>query len=253
VDYFPQLWDTAKQLIGTIVFFISECAGDLIQGALKIIGDLVLYLCDTENLAKLNEFTESLLDVIHGFINLQNWADIGVQIVEGILSGFLNYDMSGWMSQSGQEWVDNWVTGLKQILDIHSPSRLMSTEIGLPTVQGIGAGFESGMSEVEQLSTDAITDLTDSMVQAVNVGDISMSMSSSLTDLAMPDFSGISDLSGYSQSTSSVSNTSNSYSNSYGSLFSGANIYINNDDDIESLAEKLDFYMQRQNMGVGVA
>jgi phage-related minor tail protein len=253
VDNLPMLTDTANKIMDKIVTFIGEATGDLLEGALKIIGDLIMYLCDIENLAKLANFATTLFNQINSFMSGQRWDDIGTSIVEGILSGFMNYDMSGWMSQSGQEWVDNWVAGFKEIFDINSPSKLMGKEVGSPTAEGIGWGFQREMPNVKELATDEITDLSDTMVQAVDVGNISMSMSSGLTNLTMPNFSEISDLKGYSQSTSSVSNTSNSYSNSYGSLFNGANIYINNDNDIETLAEKLNFYIQSQNMGVGVA
>ena len=54
------------------------------------------------------------------------------------------------------DFADNWVTGIKDIFGIHSPSRLMRDEVGKNLALGIGEGFRSTMIKEAEEMTKAI-------------------------------------------------------------------------------------------------
>lgn len=81
-----------------------------------------------------------------------SFTSIGSDIVNGIKNGVSNA-WNGLTSWVGEK-VDGLIGGIKGILGIHSPSRVMATEVGLPIAQGIGVGIRNGEKGILNAADD---------------------------------------------------------------------------------------------------
>jgi hypothetical protein len=64
---------------------------------------------------------------------------IGKDIVKGLWNGI--NDMSSWIGNKIQGFGDNVLGGIKDFFGIHSPSKVMETQVGKYLAEGIGVGF----------------------------------------------------------------------------------------------------------------
>ena len=86
---------------------------------------------------RITEKLKSLVDTAKGI----NWADIGTNIVNGIIDG-LNRAWD-WLTGAIQQMCSNLLQSAKNILGIHSPSKVFREQIG----ENIGAGIEEGLDD----------------------------------------------------------------------------------------------------------
>ena len=127
---------------------LMHAAGELIREFFKGLGTY-----GTE----LGEFTFDLFEALGNALGEIDWAQLGKAIVEGICSGLLgtDFDLNSYLSDFG----DNWVSGIKDIFGIHSPSKLMRDQIGKNLALGVGEGFVEEMPDVGQGALDAFRDM----------------------------------------------------------------------------------------------
>lgn len=114
------------------------------QAAAEIMRKLGTGLVD--NIRNVGEKIPEVVESIKRFFLDTNWLDVGRQILEGILSGFLDVDFN--ISEYLGDFKDNFVTGVKDIFGIHSPSKLMADEVGKYLALGVGEGFEDNVDAV---------------------------------------------------------------------------------------------------------
>ena len=96
-----------------------------------------------DNIMAIGEKIPEVVESIKRFFLDTNWLDVGRQILEGILSGFLDVDFN--ISEYLSDFKDNFVTGVKDIFGIHSPSQLMADEVGKYLALGVGEGFDENL------------------------------------------------------------------------------------------------------------
>ena len=125
----------------------------LIPAAVELAGDLLGFAYDL-----FTEYGEALLT--------PDWGEIGKNIVYGILDGLLGVDFDAELFKS--DFAENWVSGIKDIFGIHSPSKLMRDEIGKNLALGIEVGFEEHIPDIGDEVETALTDLP--TVQPIEVG-----------------------------------------------------------------------------------
>ena len=87
-------------------------------------------------------FLFSLTDNIQKKLLSVNWIQLGKDILKSILEGMTNYDM-GLLN----DFKDNWVSGIKSIFGIESPSKLMRDQIGKNLALGIEVGFDENIPD----------------------------------------------------------------------------------------------------------
>ena len=183
VEHATELVTAAIDLVTAIVDAIFDNTDELLLAAEKIIMALADALLDEENLKKIIDsggklvvslfnglmnfagelagFVANLYESLDKKLKETDWVQLGKDILAGIVNGISNFDL-GILN----DFKDNWVSGIKDIFGIHSPSKLMRDEIGTNLALGIGEGFEEEMPEVGEEALSAF----DGMRQSVEPG-----------------------------------------------------------------------------------
>lgn len=166
------------------------------------------------------EVTTQIIDEIKKV----DWWGVGQDIVEGILSGFLDIDFK--MDEYLGEFGDNWLTGMKDIFDIHSPSRLMRDEVGKYLGLGVVEGFENSLKDaMPKMKIDVPEMVTGDLTKSISAYDA------------------------VSQSTGNVTSYSNSYTTPIYVTIQNAN--MTSTADIDALAEGIARQSRIQSTAVG--
>ena len=214
VDTIPTLITTLTQIIIQMVNLIIEHLPEFISAAIDImlalaeglidaipmlleaIPDIIINLVDAltkpENLLKLVgaavklvlalakgiiESIPALLKIAFGLpkqiadkvverAKTTNWGEIGSNMIKGILDGFAN--IKDYLTRKVTEVKDKITDKFKSIFGIHSPSRLMRDEIGKQLTAGIGEGIEEGVPKAIKDVNAAMVDLNNGIQASVN-------------------------------------------------------------------------------------
>lgn len=266
------LLDGAVTLISKTLFAIIDNLAPLTEAITNIFLAMVQVMADPQNLTAICEAVfelitavisaiptlilglgDALISSYKAFKTLleeQDWSNIGSNILQGIINGMV--DALDYAYETVTNIGNHIVSWFKDVFDINSPSKVLEDSVGKFLLPGVSEGIADTMPEFE----NDISNVSDTVVKSMKFGNIEGTMTTNLSSVLIPTIPALPDTDGYGGYSNTISNinnnTNNSYSNSYGSIFSGANIYINNDNDIETLAQKLQFYMQQNEMGVGV-
>lgn len=89
---------------------------------------------------------------------------IGKDLVKGLWNGIS--DMTGWVISKIEGFGESVLGGIKDFFGIHSPSRVMEKEVGLPIVQGIVKGIKENIALVSKSVTSVTDDVYQKAVQA---------------------------------------------------------------------------------------
>lgn len=180
VDLLVSLVDNVDDIISGLVKAIPKIIKGLTEKLLdpetidKVVStgiDLLGSLLDNTGaiLSELGEGVKNIVDGIADAFAEQIWQaiEIGKSFAEGIAEGF-NQGVN-WVADKAKQFGNDWLTGIRQIFGIHSPSRLMRDEIGKNLALGLGLGFEDEMKDVSKDMTNAIPTEFDTAVKT-NVG-----------------------------------------------------------------------------------
>ncbi|MDE6730402.1 MAG: hypothetical protein K2J71_06460 [Oscillospiraceae bacterium] len=125
----------------------------------ELLAKLIVGICQIGG--QLAGFSLSLHEEIRSVCEAIDWAEIGKDILEGILSGLLgvNFDLGSFFGEFG----DNFMIGIKEIFGIHSPSKRMRDEIGKFLLPGIAVGVEDSVDSTQQDINHALDTMMDSV------------------------------------------------------------------------------------------
>lgn len=155
---------------------------------------------------------------------------IGKNIVQGIWKGISG--AGSWLRSQISNFASNIVKGFKSSFKINSPSKIMRDIIGKGIVEGIGVGIDN---EEDSLLTKAdklagnVVDTMNGNIATTNLFDTAKSLTDSMA---------------IANQTNSTENNANRFE----SLLHIENLTINDDKDIETLANDLAFYLKRKNV-----
>lgn len=192
IDNIDLLVDVAVDIVVALAEGLIEAIPMLLEAIPDIIINLVDALTKPENLLKLVgaavklvlalakgiiESIPALLKIAFGLpkqladkvaerIKTTNWGELGQNMVKGILDGFAN--VKDYLTRKVNEVKDAITNKFKQIFDIHSPSRLMRDEIGKQITAGIGEGIEDGVPKAIKDVNAAMVDLNNGIQASVN-------------------------------------------------------------------------------------
>lgn len=134
IQNYPKIVKAGYELIAKLIAGIIGCIPDVVGAA----GDIIGTIFDT--------FMET------------DWLELGLDIMQGILDGMMNIGsaIGKTVKKLGKKIKD----GFTDFFDIHSPSRLMSDEVGKYIGLGVLDGIEESMVDVQkglQSSLDGLT------------------------------------------------------------------------------------------------
>jgi phage-related protein len=167
-DMLSKILDAALVLITELAFGLIDAIPQLVDATLDIIDNLVVFLTDPNNIAKLlNAALKIVIALGTGLINAiprllganatlikklvdnfkeTDWGEVGKNIIDGLLDGLKKAwtSLSKWFSNA---W-DGLIGGVKDLLGIHSPSKLF---------EGFGKFINLGLAEgLDEYSNEPI-------------------------------------------------------------------------------------------------
>lgn len=129
------------EVLGTLWKAAAEILKALIPAAGEAVGDLTMFAIDLAN-----RLGEAIAEI--------DWAALGLAILEGICSGLMGEDID--LKAVFSDFKDNWVTGIKDVFGIHSPSKLMRDEVGKFLGLGTVDGFLGELDNMGDAALDAL-------------------------------------------------------------------------------------------------
>lgn len=162
----PQLIEYIPQIVIAIAQAIVNNFPEIVKAGKNLVialGQAILSLLG-QMLSAGRQLLSSVVSGISGAIS--SVVSIGRNIVQGIWNGISG--ALGWIKGMIQGWVGDVLGFIKRLFKIGSPSKVMADEVGVYLAEGIGVGFEDGMTDVEKAMQNSMPDLQ-SMIQPVDV------------------------------------------------------------------------------------
>ena len=146
-EYSGVIAEKAVTLITTLANAIIKNLPGLIVAAVRIIGSLATGLI--ENLPTLIKQVPTIIaELVNGFVEgLPDIIDVGKQIIEGLWEGIKS--MGSWLGEKVGGFFDGIVDGAKDLLGIHSPSRVFAG-IGENMALGLGEGWDDEYGRISK-------------------------------------------------------------------------------------------------------
>jgi tape measure domain-containing protein len=195
-NFWINLWDKIKQKVSDIFNGIKGVVNDFINFFSNfpynmgvLIGKAIVWFATLPTRIK-EKFTETknkttewianmkstiaqkvpeIIDsIINFFKNLpENMKNIGKNIVEGLWNGILN--AKNWLLNKVKDFAKGIITGIKDALGIHSPSKVMRDQVGQWIPKGIAIGIDANTDSALD-SLDKMSDeITEKMQDAVSL------------------------------------------------------------------------------------
>ena len=171
IQNLPLLLDAAVQIIEGLCKGIEEDSDDVLIAIEQILRTLLDFLLSPDTIhmvgqaggkilralipaakelaADLLGFAYDLFTEYGEALLTPDWGEIGRSIVYGILDGLLGVEFDA--ERFKTDFAENWVSGIKEIFGIHSPSKLMRDEIGKNLALGIEVGFDENIPDTLEI------------------------------------------------------------------------------------------------------
>lgn len=170
IDALPKLLEKIPTIISKIVTALlkPDMLAKLVTAALELIlalaGGLVQAI--PELVKSIPKVISGIVDNMKKTIEETDWGQLGKNMLTGILNGMLNF---GKLVKDTIKKVGSKITNeIKDFFGIHSPSRLMSKEVGQNLTAGIAMGFEKGIPETIRDVNNAMANLNNGIQSSLN-------------------------------------------------------------------------------------
>ena len=168
IQYLGNLLEPAKQAVMKFVNGVISFKDKMVDGAKALVTRFKTGI--TERISSLKdsakELVTGLFNKIKSFITETDWLQLGKNILKGILNGMLNF---GTIVKDTIKKVGSKITGaIKSFFGIKSPSRLMSKEVGQNLTAGIAMGFEKGIPDTIRQVNSAMASLNNGIQDSLN-------------------------------------------------------------------------------------
>ena len=158
--------------LDTIIPALVECIMTIINVFIEnidLIVDTGIDLIVALGVGIIKSLPQVIKGIFNAFVNLienTNWGQLGKQVLNGILNGMLNF---GNIVKDTIKKVGNKITSaIKSFFGIKSPSRLMRDEVGEQLTAGIAMGFEKGIPETIRDVNAAMKELNGGIQSSLN-------------------------------------------------------------------------------------
>lgn len=177
IQALPVLMEKAPEIIRKLVDTLVNNLPLIIQTGVEMLMAVITGLL--QNLPAIVSATIQIAgEVIKAFASI-NWIDVGIQIINGIVSGIVN--SAGKLAEAAMNAAKKAFEGAKNFLGIHSPSSLFRDEIG----QYIDLGIAEGIEDYTNPITNAMGNLSDMSVGKFNAVNQMRNGSATSGDLAV--------------------------------------------------------------------
>lgn len=146
IQNIPEIVSAAIECVGEMLATILENAPQLVASGLELIAQVVVGILEAVP-DLLLEIPEIAKQIIEGFAET-DWLSIGSNIIDGIVEGVSG--AAGSLVDSVVGAAQSALSGVKELLGIHSPSRVFENEVGKMIVAGITNGIGDGENSVER-------------------------------------------------------------------------------------------------------
>ncbi len=168
IKYLGKLLEPAAKAIKTFWNALVEGASQMWSAATTWLSNLKDGLIAKAVMLKdgAKNVVNKLIENFKKFITETDWLQLGKNILNGILNGMLNF---GNVVKDTIKKVGKKITNsIKDFFGIKSPSKLMSKEVGQYLTQGIAVGFEKGIPETIRDVNSAMVDLNNGIQSSLN-------------------------------------------------------------------------------------
>lgn len=154
IEALPRLIDKIPVIIEKLLTAFSQNYPKLIQSGIQLVVKLAAGLIQAIP-QLLSSIPKIITSIVNGFADYApNMSEVGKNLIEGLWNGIKN--MTKWIKDKIKGFGASVVEGLKDFFGIHSPSKVMSDEVGKNLALGIGEGFEKNIGAVNDEITDAM-------------------------------------------------------------------------------------------------
>lgn len=146
IQAIPQLIAALPQIINSIVSTITANLPKIIQTGIELLGALISGI-----IRAIPSLVGALPQVFSAIINAfkgVNWADLGRNIIDGVIQGVKNAASS--LIEVFKDLAKSALDAVKDFFKIKSPSRVMRDQVGKMLPAGLAEGVEDGMDEEEK-------------------------------------------------------------------------------------------------------
>lgn len=149
----PRLIDKAPVIMSKLITAFVNNAPKLIEAGINLIVALAggLIKAIPQLVSKVPEVVTSMVNGFAGYTF--KLVEVGKNLMKGVWEGIQS--MATWLRDKVTGFFNGMVTGIKEILGIHSPSRVFGG-IGKNMALGLGGGFEDEMRSVKRSINDSI-------------------------------------------------------------------------------------------------
>ena len=170
VDFIPKLVEKVPEIITKLIdaFLKPEMLEKIIKTAVKLIMTLAEGLIKTipQLLTVVPKIIIQLFKSFAKVITETNWLQLGLDIIKGILEGFVN--IGKYIADKVKAVKDKIVGSFKSFFGIKSPSRLMRDEVGTFIGEGVTEGILDGIDDTERQVNDAMKGLASGIEASLN-------------------------------------------------------------------------------------
>lgn len=154
INAIPQLIERLPEIIDQLIMGLTTNLPKLMAMGVQLTIQLGVGLIKAIP-QLISKIPQIIASIVKGFANyISQVVSIGTDIVKGIWQGISNgFD---WIKKKIKEWVGNVIDFFKELLGIHSPSKVFSDTIGSNMALGIGEGFSKEMVSVRDSMAKAI-------------------------------------------------------------------------------------------------
>ena len=170
IDALPQLLAKIPEIIVKLQAALTnpEMLAKLITGAITLALAIATGLVQAipELVKAVPKIVKGIFDNFVKMITETDWKKLGKDVLNGILNGMINF---GTVVKDTIKKVGKKITSaIKDFFGIASPSKLMSKEVGQYLTAGIAVGFEKGIPDTIRKVNGAMVDLNNGIESSLN-------------------------------------------------------------------------------------
>lgn len=151
--------------INNVVTWFSELPGKIWDWLSGVVTKITTWISDMKT--KVSEKIPEIIDKIVGFFEEipSKLLDVGKNMIEGLWDGING--AKDWISDKVSDFASGVVDGIKSVLGIASPSKVMRDEVGKWIPEGLAVGIDDNLDSISKAVDDMDSELVDKMKKAV--------------------------------------------------------------------------------------